>query len=157
MNPKSRCQKRAAKQRAQTWLAFCVPMCVCTLSHFNCVWLFVTPWTVARQAHLSMGFSRQEYRSGLVYPPPGDLPEPGIKPMSPVSPALQADSLATEWPGKPIHLYITSLQHWTRPRPGIEQMFLIWRIKTKKESFKNMFVFSLPDWNIYSLNVSTVA
>ena len=50
------------------------------LSH---VWLFVTPWTVACQAPLSMGFSRQEYWSGLPCPPPGDLPYPGIEPMSP--------------------------------------------------------------------------
>ena len=53
----------------------------------------MTPWTVAQQAPLSMGFSRQEYCSGLPYPPPDDLPDPGIKLMSPVSPALQADSL----------------------------------------------------------------
>jgi len=48
----------------------------------------VTPWTVARQAPLSMGFSRQEYWSGLPHPPPGDLPNPGKMPMSLRSPAL---------------------------------------------------------------------
>ena len=53
----------------------------------------VTPWTVARQAPLSVGFSRQEYWSGLPFPYPGDLPDPGIEPGSP---ALQADSLLTE-------------------------------------------------------------
>ena len=52
-----------------------------------------TPWTVARQAPLSMGFSRQEYWSGLPFPSPGDLPDPGIKPRSP---ALPADSLPIE-------------------------------------------------------------
>ena len=52
------------------------------LSH---VQLFVTPWTVARQSPLSMGFSRQEYWSGLPFPSPGNLPNPGIKPMSPAS------------------------------------------------------------------------
>ena len=52
-----------------------------------------TPWTVARQAPLSMGFSRQEYWSGLPFPSPGDLPDPGIEPWSP---ALQADNLPTE-------------------------------------------------------------
>ena len=57
-----------------------------------------TPWTVARQAPLPMGFSRQEYWSGLPCPSPGDLPKPGIKPASPVSPALQADSLPSEPP-----------------------------------------------------------
>ena len=62
-------------------------VCVCALSH---VQLFVIPLTVGRQALLSMRFSRQEYWSGLPFPPPGDLPDPGIKPGSP---ALQADSL----------------------------------------------------------------
>ena len=57
-----------------------------------------TPWTVAREVPLSMGFSRQEYCSGLPFPSPGDLPDPGIEPMSP---ALQADSLPTELGGKP--------------------------------------------------------
>ena len=57
-----------------------------------------TPWTVAHQAPLSMGFSRQEYWSGLPLPSPGDLPYPGIEPGSP---ALQADSLPSEPPGEP--------------------------------------------------------
>ena len=56
------------------------------------------PWTVACQSPLSMGFSRQEYWSGLSFPSPEDLPDPGIKPMSP---ALQADSLPAEQPEKP--------------------------------------------------------
>ena len=60
----------------------------CRLSHFNRVWLFVTLWTIARQAPLSMGFSRQEYCSGLPCPPPGDLPNPGIEPASLTSLAL---------------------------------------------------------------------
>ena len=56
------------------------------------VQLFGTPWTVARQAPLSMGFSRQESWSGLPFPSPGDLPNPGIEPGSP---ALQADALSS--------------------------------------------------------------
>ena len=56
------------------------------------------PWTIAHQAPLSMEFPRQEYWSGLPFPSPGDLPNPGIKP---VSPELQADSLPSEPPGKP--------------------------------------------------------
>ena len=56
------------------------------------------PWTVARQAPLSMGFSRQEYWSGLPFPSPGDLPNPGIESGFP---ALQADALSSEPPGKP--------------------------------------------------------
>ena len=56
------------------------------LSHFSCVQLSVTLWTIARQAPLSIGFSRQEYWSGLPCPPPGDLPDLGIEPISPASP-----------------------------------------------------------------------
>ena len=62
------------------------------------VQLSATPWTVAYQASPSMGFSRQEYRSGLPFPSPGDLPHPGIKPGTP---ALEADVLTSEPPGKP--------------------------------------------------------
>ena len=65
----------------------------------SCVWLFAIPWTVVYQASLSMGFSRQEYWSGLPFPSPGDLSDPGIEPRSP---ALQADALPSEPPGKPI-------------------------------------------------------
>ena len=61
------------------------------------VWLFATPWTVAHQASPSMGFSRQEYWSGLPVPSPGDLPDPGIEHRSP---ALQADALTSEPPAK---------------------------------------------------------
>ena len=60
---------------------------------------FATPWTVAYQAPPSMGFSRQECWSGLPFPSPGDLPNPGIEPGSP---ALQADALPSEPPGKPM-------------------------------------------------------
>ena len=60
--------------------------------------LFATPWTVAHQAPPSMGFSRQEYWSGLPFPSPGDLPDAGIEPRSP---AFQADTLTSEPPGKP--------------------------------------------------------
>ena len=61
------------------------------------VQLFATPWTVTYQAPPSMGFSRQEYWSGLPFPSPGDLPDPGIKPRSP---AWHADALPSEPPGK---------------------------------------------------------
>ena len=64
--------------------------------------LFVTLWTVACWAPLFMGFPRQEYWSGLLFLHLGDLPNPGIKPLSPVSPALQADALPSEPPGKPL-------------------------------------------------------
>ena len=61
-----------------------------------------TAWTVAYQAPPSMGFSRQEYWSGLPFPSPGDLPNPGIEPGSP---ALQTDALPSEPPGKQIETY----------------------------------------------------
>ena len=73
------------------------------------VQVFVTPWTVARQAVQSMEFSRQECWSGLLFPPPGDIPDPGIEPASPV---LQADSLP--------------LSHQGSPSPGsLSQTFLL--------------------------------
>ena len=69
-------------------------VCVKSLSH---VQLFATPWTVAHRAPLSMGFSRQEYWSGLPFASPGDLPNPGTEPKSPT---LQADALPSELQGK---------------------------------------------------------
>ena len=79
----------------------CVCMCgLCVLSRFSRVQLFVTPCTVARQALLSMGFSRQEYWSGLPFPLTENFPDPGMENMSLVSPALQVDSLPSEPPGK---------------------------------------------------------
>ena len=74
---------------------------MCVLSPFSCVQLFETPWTVAHQASLSMGFFRPEYWSGLPCPPPGDLPDPGIEAMSLVAPAVQAGSLPLSHPQKP--------------------------------------------------------
>ena len=72
------------------------------LSCSSHVRIFATLWTVARQAPLSMGFSRQEYWSGLPCPPPGGLPDPGIEPVSLTSLAWQVGSLALVPPGKPI-------------------------------------------------------
>ena len=68
----------------------------------SCVWLFATPWTVARQAPLSMGLSWQEYWSGLPFPPPGDLSDPGNESSSPTIPALIGGFSITKPPGKPI-------------------------------------------------------
>ena len=64
-----------------------------------------TPWTVARQGPLSMGLFRKEYWSGLPFPPPGDLPNPGTDPASPASLAMQAYSLHAKPSGKPL-LYV---------------------------------------------------
>ena len=77
------------------------------LSHFSHVQLFVTLWTVACQAPLSMGFSRQEYWSGLPCPPPGDLLDPGIKPMSSMSLVLAGKFFTTSatWEAPKAHLW----------------------------------------------------
>ena len=82
-----------------------VPSC------FSRVQLFATPWTVAHQAPLSIRFSRQEYWSGLPCPPPGDLPNPGFKPTSPMAPTLQADSLPRSHLGKPTREQCISPTH----------------------------------------------
>ena len=97
----------------------CMYMCVCiyilccaqSLSHFQ---LFGIPWTAALQAPLSMAFSRQEYWSTLPCSPPGNLPNPGIKPRSPT---LQVDSLSTEPQGKPKNTGMGSLSRllWIFP------------------------------------------
>ena len=78
-------------------LFFKVPCTLCSV--LSRVFLFGTTWTIAGQA-LSMGFFRQEYWSGLPFPHPGYFPKPAIEPASPVSPALQMDSLRTEPQGK---------------------------------------------------------
>ena len=71
------------------------------LKSLSRVRLFATPWSVAYQAPLSMGFSRHEYRSGLPFPPPEDLPDPGIETVSFTSPVLAGRFFITEPPEKP--------------------------------------------------------
>ena len=88
---------------------------------------FATPCTVAHQAPLSMGFSRQEYWGGLPFPSPGYLPDPGIEPRSP---ALQADALTSEPPGKTT-LYKANTNHWA----------ILWRAETKRKK-----EYSLEAW-----------
>ena len=97
------------KQFLLVTLCVCVYACVVceSLSHAR---LFATPWTAAHQAPLFMRFSRQGYWSGLPFPSPGDLPNPGIKLGSPT---LQADSLPTELQGKPI----VTLCLWSNAKP----------------------------------------
>ena len=85
---------RAAMAMEQIWdLNLCA-----VLSRFSRVQLCATSWTVAHQAPLSMGFSRQKYWSGSPCPPPGDLPDPGIEPESLVSPALAGRFFTTVLP-----------------------------------------------------------
>ena len=88
-------------------MCVCMCLCACTRSHththtntFSHVRLFATPWIAAHQAPLSMGFSGQEYWSGLPFPSPGDLPDPGIVP-TPLAPPALAGFFTTAPPGKP--------------------------------------------------------
>ena len=101
----------------------------------SCVWLFETPWTGVHQAPLYMEFSRQEYWNGLPFPPPADLPDPGIRPASPVSPALQADSLPLKPSG-----------NW-KNKMRTEKSLIIWCMKesdtTEWLSLMNFLWFSL--------------
>ena len=80
-------------------LAYMLWACLCACSL----------WTVAHQAPLSVGFSSQEYWSGLLCPPPGDRPYPGIEPISPWTPALQVDPLPTKPLGSPVMAHFTSI------------------------------------------------
>ena len=112
------------------------------LSCFNHVQLLVTPWTIAHQASLSMGFSKQEYWSELPCPTPGDLPDPGIKPMSLISPALAGrffTSSTTLGAHFPLHakiylqkLYIfKQVPHWLFPSFSAEAIInfnYIWQL-----------------------------
>ena len=92
----------------------CVCMCVCVYIYIYIYAVYFSGGLVAKphstlcnpmdsspQSSMAMGFSRQEYWSGLPFPPPGDLPDPGIEPVSPVSPASQADSLPLSHLGGP--------------------------------------------------------
>ena len=73
---------------------------MCVLSHFSRVQIFVILWTAALQALLSVGFSREEYWSGVPYPPPGDLPDPGSEPVPLMSLALAGGFLPLAPPGE---------------------------------------------------------
>ena len=126
-----------------------------SLSH---VQLFVTPWIVAYQASPSVGFSRQEYWSGLPFPSPGDLPDPGIKPGSP---ALEADALTSERPGKPISFFLSFFFFFFRearfytiavgkPKVELENNSLLYRFQ------KNKLRINLTKiQNLYSENYQT--
>ena len=87
------------------------------LTEVGRVWLYVTPWTVAHQAPLSMGFPRQEYWSGWQFSSPGDLSDPGIEPRSP---ALQMDSSSTELWGKSLGMLKKAEQSLAHKETGSE-------------------------------------
>ena len=84
-------------------------MYMCMLSHFGRVWLFVTPWTIPCQA---MGFSRHEYWRGLPCPPPGDLPNPGIKPASLISPVLAGGFFTTNATWEALSVPLCQISSW---------------------------------------------
>ena len=86
----------------------------CVLSHFSRVQLFVTLWTIACQAPPSMGFPRKEHWSGLPFPSPGVIPDPGFEPRSPV---LQGSSLPFELPGNPTWVELKHTHTHTHTHP----------------------------------------
>ena len=112
----------------------------------------MTPWTVAHQAPLSMEFSRQEYWSGLPFPSPEDLPDPGI---GPGFPALEANCLSSELPGKP--QFITGFQEicfqvpsgvsgpWTAYSTAFQSSFTSWNLKTSELCPYEYYLFC---WNL---------
>ena len=118
----------------------------------SCVWLFVTRWTVAQQAPLSMGFSRQEYWSGLPFPSPGDLPDRGIKPRPPAlaSGFFTADKGNTTWfsttsiqwlsferPGAPLKVSFYFCKAWPQIQLGASKYQQICQVKIKNGSSKD--------------------
>ena len=106
------------------------------LSHFSRVWLFVTLWTVAHQAPLSVGFPRQEYWSGLPCPPPGDLPDQAIEPASLMSPALAGRFFTTStiWH----HTYMIIYPHQMMAMLGIAVCITMQKIVTEIHHLNNL-------------------
>ena len=90
---------------------------LCMLGRFSCVQLCVTPWTAARQAPLSMAFSRQEHCSGLPFPSPGHLPDPGLEIPFLVSPISPGGFFSAEPPGKPPAGSMVLLKFHAHPEP----------------------------------------
>ena len=126
----------------------------CMLSHFSRVWLFATLWTIACQAPLSMGSSRQEYWSGLSCPSPGDLPSPGIKPMSLTFPALAGRFITTSaiWEAYThTHTYIQHTHTYTQSISW-DQFFRQYN-KLTGLIFLTKFFFSFKNSNCYCKKV----
>ena len=123
------------------------------LSHFSCVRLFVNLWIVAHQAPLSMGFSRQEYWSGLPGPPPEDPLDPGMEPAFPVAPALQADAFTTE-PRKPLFMIY---KHFKLLLQEHQPQYLVYYTVRKGTliaiSLLHLFCFS---WNSYYSQITLI-
>ena len=124
---------------SNVWVCFlgsCVCVCVCVCVCFQSlsrVWLFATPWTLAHQILLSMEFTRQEYWSGLPFPPLGDLPNSGLEPSSLASPALAGGFFVSVLLGKP--------QGW---------LYHLW-------IFRDSFTSSFPIWMSFISSPSLIA
>ena len=97
----------------------------------SCDQLFATPWTVVRQAPLSMSFPRKEYWSGFPFLPPGDLPDPEIEPLSLASPELAGRSFAIAPPGKPCWISCLAFYHFATLK---WIMIALWLILLTKQS-----------------------
>ena len=99
----------------------------------SCVWLFVSPWTVAHQAPLPMEFSRQEYWGGVPFLTPGDLPNPGVESASLASPALAGGFFTTSNPREPQMGYITQIRIWLYSENSLKRNMLIIQSTYKNE------------------------
>ena len=121
------------------------------LSHFSHVWLFVTRWTVARQAPLSMGFCRQEYWSGLPCPPPGDLLNPGMEPMSLMAPALADRFFTTSATWEALSPVYPPKQLWKPAEPQADARTLL------NQTLKWFGLYNHCGWWLQSWNQKTIA
>ena len=110
---------------------------------FSCVQLFAVLWTIACQVPLSMGFSRQEYCSGFPYPPPGDLPDPGIEPFS----CIARDSLPLSPQGNPTLDTIPHLILVIRAFVALRILFLCLELLSLHSGFLFVWFISVPPWN----------
>ena len=108
------------------------------LSCFSNIWLSATPWTVAHQDPLSMGFSRQAYCSALPFPTPGHLPNPEIRPTSLASPALAGGFFTTKHQGSPFHsfLWLNNISSC-----GLE---VKWKLLSRVQLFATLWTVALP-------------
>ena len=149
------CQTWKRKNHAQIWITYLTLIIVCMLSH---IWLFEILWTVAHQVLLSMGFSRQEYWSGLPFPIPGELLDPGIKPVSPWIPAFQADYLPAEpinWVMKTtlftILYWFCHISTWIRHSNKVDETgahYTEWSQPERKTpiQYTNAYIWNLEKW-----------
>ena len=101
--------------------------------------LFATPWSVPHQAPLSMGFSRQEYWSGLPFPSPGNLPDSGVKPESP---ALEGGFLTTEPPGKCPRFTLLIIENHKKFFKSHLLIFTDYKLKLRKLKHENTYIYT---------------